>query len=49
MFLLPWHGHTLVGTTDAPSELTYFPRPKESDIQFILDVRLTFFSKNFEN
>jgi len=37
MFAIPWHGHTLVGTTDTPipeSELD--PTPKEKEIEFIL-------------
>jgi glycerol-3-phosphate dehydrogenase len=37
MFAIPWHGHTLVGTTDtAIPEPTEDPSPKEEEIEFIL-------------
>jgi glycerol-3-phosphate dehydrogenase len=37
MFAIPWHGHTLVGTTDtAIPEPTLDPSPKEEEIEFIL-------------
>jgi glycerol-3-phosphate dehydrogenase len=37
MFAIPWHGHTLVGTTDtAIPEPTCDPAPKEEEIEFIL-------------
>jgi len=38
MFAIPWHGHTLVGTTDTPiAEPTLEPRPLEEEIAFILE------------
>src|SRR6187200_3350538 len=38
MFAIPWHGHTLVGTTDTPIETpTLEPRPLEEEIAFILE------------
>ncbi len=38
LFAIPWHGHTLVGTTDTPiSEPTLDPSPMESEIEFILN------------
>jgi len=38
MFAIPWHGHTLVGTTDTPiPEAQLEPRALEEEIQFILD------------
>lgn len=38
MFAIPWHGHTLVGTTDTPIEMpTPEPRPLEEEITFILE------------
>lgn len=38
MFAIPWHGHTLVGTTDTPiTEASLEPRPLDEEIQFILD------------
>jgi glycerol-3-phosphate dehydrogenase len=37
MFAIPWHGHTLVGTTDtAIPESTAEPLPQEEEIEFIL-------------
>ena len=37
MFAIPWHGHTLVGTTDtAIPEAVLEPSPQESEIEFIL-------------
>ena len=38
MFAIPWHGHTLVGTTDvAISETSLEPRATDHEIDFILD------------
>ena len=38
MFAIPWHGHTLVGTTDTPIDTpTLEPRPLESEVEFILE------------
>jgi glycerol-3-phosphate dehydrogenase len=38
MFAIPWHGHTLVGTTDTPIETpTLEPRPLKEEIEFILE------------
>jgi glycerol-3-phosphate dehydrogenase len=37
MFAIPWHGHTLVGTTDTPVVTSALePVPMESEIEFIL-------------
>ncbi len=37
MFAIPWHGHTLVGTTDTPiPQPTLEPSPMEEEIEFIL-------------
>ena len=37
MFAIPWHGHTLVGTTDTPiAEATLEPVALEQEIEFIL-------------
>ena len=37
MFAIPWHGHTLVGTTDTPiPEATIEPRAQEQEIDFVL-------------
>jgi len=38
MFAIPWHGHTLVGTTDTPiPEPTLEPRAFDEEIAFILE------------
>jgi glycerol-3-phosphate dehydrogenase len=38
MFAIPWHGHTLVGTTDTPiAQPSLEPRPLEEEIEFVLE------------
>lgn len=38
MFAIPWHGHTLVGTTDTPIDSPSLePRPFEEEIEFVLE------------
>lgn len=38
MFAIPWHGHTVVGTTDTPiAEPTLEPVPLDSEISFVLE------------
>lgn len=37
VFMLPWLGRTLAGTTDSNTSITMFPEPHEDEIQFILD------------
>jgi glycerol-3-phosphate dehydrogenase len=38
MFAIPWHGHTLVGTTDVPvPEATLEPVATEAEIDFVLE------------
>lgn len=37
MFAIPWHGHTLVGTTDTPiPEATLEPQAMDQEVEFIL-------------
>ena len=36
LFMLPWQGSTLVGTTDVPTEIIRFPKPSESEIRYLL-------------
>ncbi|MBV8573362.1 MAG: glycerol-3-phosphate dehydrogenase/oxidase [Acidobacteriaceae bacterium] len=46
MFAIPWHNHTLVGTTDtAISEPTLDPSPKEEEIEFILNTAAEYLQK----
>lgn len=37
VFMLPWLGKTLAGTTDSSTSITMLPEPQEDEIQFILD------------
>ncbi|NDC22989.1 MAG: FAD-dependent oxidoreductase [Proteobacteria bacterium] len=37
LFVLPWQGKMLVGTTDNPAEASPDPKATESDVSFILD------------
>ena len=38
LFAIPWHGHTLVGTTDTPiAEATPEPIPQQQEIDFVLN------------
>jgi glycerol-3-phosphate dehydrogenase len=46
MFAIPWHGHTLVGTTDTPiPEATLEPRPMDEEIDFILTTAAQYLSR----
>jgi len=46
LFAIPWHQHTVVGTTDTPiKEASYEPLPFEEEIQFILDTAAQFLSR----
>ena len=46
MFAIPWHGHTVVGTTDTPiAEPTLEPRPLDSEIGFILETAALYLHK----
>ena len=48
LFVLPWEGHALVGTTDEPAEISEHPRPHAEDVAYLLrhvgryfDIRVT--------
>ena len=46
MFAIPWHGHTLVGTTDTPiEEPALEPIPFEQEVQFILETAAQYLHK----
>ena len=46
MFAIPWHGHTVVGTTDTPIAIpTPEPRPLEEEIVFILETARKYLHK----
>ena len=45
LFAIPWHNHTVVGTTDTPiPEAVYEPRPLEEEIDFILETAAEYLS-----
>jgi glycerol-3-phosphate dehydrogenase len=47
MFAIPWHGHTLLGTTDTPiEEIELEPRPLEHETDFILETAGQYLAKN---
>src|SRR5215468_3236069 len=49
MFAIPWHGHTLVGTTDTPiPEPALEPSPMEEEIEFILQTAGQYLDKKPE-
>jgi glycerol-3-phosphate dehydrogenase len=46
MFAIPWHGHTVVGTTDTPiGEATLEPAALEQEIEFILQTSALYLEK----
>src|SRR5579871_2895190 len=46
MFAIPWHGHTVVGTTDTPiAEPTLEPVALEQEIEFILQTAALYLEK----
>ena len=46
MFAIPWHGHTLVGTTDTPiSTVPLEPMPMEAEVEFILTTAARYLHK----
>jgi glycerol-3-phosphate dehydrogenase len=46
MFAIPWHGHTVVGTTDTPiAEATIEPVAQEQEIEFILHTASLYLEK----
>ena len=46
MFAIPWHGHTLVGTTDTPiSDAALEPAAQEQEIDFILETAALYLAK----
>jgi len=46
LFAIPWHEHTVVGTTDTPIEApSYEPRPFEEEIEFVLETASEYLSR----
>lgn len=48
LFILPWLGHTLIGTTDNPAPIETNPKPKDEEIDFILRQVKRYFSLEIE-
>jgi len=45
LFAIPWHGHTVVGTTDTPIDApSYEPLPFEQEIEFVLETAREYLS-----
>jgi glycerol-3-phosphate dehydrogenase len=36
LFVLPWQGHALIGTTDTPAEIVEHPQAREDEINYVL-------------
>lgn len=36
LFILPWQGHALIGTTENPAEIVEHPEAKEEEIEYLL-------------
>jgi glycerol-3-phosphate dehydrogenase len=46
LFAIPWHEHTVVGTTDTPiDEVSYEPLPFEEEIEFVLETAGEYLSR----
>jgi glycerol-3-phosphate dehydrogenase len=46
LFAIPWHEHTVVGTTDTPiQEPSYNPLPFEEEIEFVLETAARYLSR----
>jgi glycerol-3-phosphate dehydrogenase len=46
MFAIPWHGHTLVGTTDTPlDDVAVEPAPQEREVDFLLETAGRYLAK----
>jgi glycerol-3-phosphate dehydrogenase len=46
LFVIPWHGHAVAGTTDTPVEAPSLePRPFEEEIEFVLETAGRYFTR----
>jgi len=46
LFVIPWHGHTVAGTTDTPVDAPSLePRPLNEEIEFILETAARYFTR----
>ena len=47
LYLLPWEGSTIAGTTDSPGDVTFEPRATDDEINFILKECTPTFHRDF--
>ena len=47
LFVLPWEGQALVGTTDEPAEVSVHPRPMEEEIDYLVHYICKYFDIQF--
>ncbi|MGD8352726.1 MAG: FAD-dependent oxidoreductase [Pseudomonadota bacterium] len=47
LFVLPWEGQTLVGTTDEPAEVSEHPAPLEEEIDYLVHYICKYFELRF--
>ena len=46
LFVIPWHGHAVAGTTDTPVDAPSLePRPFEEEIEFMLETAARYFTR----
>lgn len=46
LFVIPWHGHAVAGTTDTPVDAPSLePRPLDEEVQFILETASRYFTR----
>ena len=46
LFVIPWHGHAVAGTTDTPVDAPSLePRPLEEEIEFVLETPARYLSR----
>ncbi|MFO7766848.1 MAG: FAD-dependent oxidoreductase [Pelovirga sp.] len=48
LFILPWEGHALIGTTDEPAPLTEHPPPLETEIDYLLRHARSYFDLHID-
>jgi len=47
LFVLPWEGYALVGTTDEPAEVSEHPKPMEEEIDYLVHYICKYFDLQF--
>ena len=48
LFILPWEGHALIGTTDEPAPLSDHPKPLETEIDYLLRHARSYFDLHID-